>query len=145
MCRGVMGANRPYLNQRQCRFTGRTSLIPLSTASSNLKVTSMDTARLTNGEVKAFLFGQTLECFDPNSGSQVATIQYLTNFTCRAAMSNGTTDTGRYGFERDLYWTQYTWFRDRGRFHFFLDRVDRDTCQASFEDGARAFLQRVKK
>lgn len=105
----------------------------------------MNDTKLSREEVKEFLFGQTIECFNPDSGALAATIEYLLDGTCRAAMEDGTADKGRYGFERDLYWTKYSWFRDGGLFRFFLERVDDNTCQAFFEDGAKAFLQTIKK
>lgn len=105
----------------------------------------MNHSRLTKEQVKDFLFGQTIDCFDPGSRAWVATIDYMENGTCRAEMANDVTDTGRYGFDLDLYWTQYSWFRDGGLFRFFLKRIDADTCQAHFEDGTKAFLQTIKK
>ncbi len=104
----------------------------------------MTDTRLSGDEVKAFLFGRTIDCHNPGSGACIATIEYLANGACRAAMDDGRTDNGRYGFELDLYWTQYSWFRDGGLFRFFLERIDNNTCQAYFEDGAQAFLQTIK-
>lgn len=104
----------------------------------------MSNARLTGQEVRAFLIDRTLECFHPGADTCAATITYLADGTCRAVMADAATDQGRYGFERDLYWTQYSWFRDGGLFRFFLERIDDTTCQAFFEDGTRAFLQRIK-
>jgi len=94
--------------------------------------------------VEAFLLDRTLDCFHPDTGDRVATIAYLASGTCRAVIKDGGIDEGRYGFERDLYWTQYSWFRDGGLFRFYLKRVDDTTCQAYFEDGTKAFLQRIK-
>lgn len=105
----------------------------------------MNNSRLSEKEVKEFLFGQTINCFNPDSGALVATIEYLANGACRAAMDDGLTDDGRYGFDLNLYWTQYSWFRDGGLFRFFLEWVDDNTCQAYFEDGTKAFLQTIKK
>ncbi len=103
----------------------------------------MNNSRLSGEAVKEFLAGKTLDCFDPDSRALVATIQYLANGTCRAVVADGATDEGRYGFERDVYWTQYSWFRDGGLFRFSLERVDGNTCQAYFEDGTKAFLQTI--
>lgn len=105
----------------------------------------MSNARLTANEVQEFLLGQTVECYHPNTETWAATIEYLESGICRAAMADGATDEGRYGFDRNLYWTQYSWFRDGGLFRFFLERVDDRTCQAYFEDGVIAFLQAIKK
>ncbi len=101
--------------------------------------------RLTALEVEAFLRGQTLECFQPNGGGFAATITYFANGTCRAVMADGRTDEGDYGFEDDLYWTQYSWFREGGRFRFSLERIDQNTCQAYFDNGEIALLQTKKK
>ncbi len=103
----------------------------------------MKTTRLTADEVVAFLNGRALDCFDPDTGALAATIEYLTDGTCRTAMADGATDEGRYGFERDFYWTQYSWFRGGGVFRFSLEQIDDDTCQAYFEDGKKAFLQKI--
>ena len=107
------------------------------------EITSMNNTRLSSNAVKEFLFDQTIDCFHPDSGDRAATIEYLANGICRVVMENGVTDEGRYGFKDDLYWTQYSWFRDGGFFRFFLVRVDDNTCQAYFEDGAIAFLQKT--
>ena len=104
----------------------------------------MNTAKLAAGEVREFLFGRSLDCFHPDTKAKAATIEYLASGICRAAMVDGTSDEGRYGFDRDLYWTQYSWFRDGGMFRFYLERVDDITCQAYFEDGVIAFLQTIK-
>ena len=104
----------------------------------------MSNARLTGQEVREFLFGRTLECFHPGSDICAATITYCADGTCRAVMEDARTDEGRYGFDRDLYWTQYSWFRNGGLFRFYLERIDHNTCQAFFDDGAKAFLQRIK-
>ncbi|MEL7152410.1 MAG: hypothetical protein AAFN51_01155 [Pseudomonadota bacterium] len=103
----------------------------------------MNDNRLTGDEVRAFLLGRALDCFDPQSGERVATIRYLEDGTCHARMADGSTDEGRYGFEDDLYWTQYKWFRNGGLYRFFLVKVDAVTCQAWFDDGTKAFLQRI--
>ncbi len=105
----------------------------------------MNQKRLTGDEVKGFLLGRTLDCFHPGSEHIAATIEYKANGTCHAAMADGKTDEGRYGFERDLYWTQYSWFRDGGLFRFYLERIDDKTCQAYFEDGTIAFLQIIRE
>lgn len=104
----------------------------------------MSNTRLTENEVREFVFNRTLECFHPGSDTCAATITYLTDGTCRAVMEDAGTDEGRYGFDRDMYWTQYAWFRDGGLFRFYLERIDHNTCQAFFEDGKTAFLQRTK-
>ncbi len=104
----------------------------------------MKTERLAAGEVREFLFGRSLDCFHPDTKARAATIDYLANGTCKAAMVDGASDEGRYGFDRDLYWTQYSWFRDGGLFRFYLERVDDSTCQAYFEDGVKAFIQTIK-
>jgi len=104
----------------------------------------MNTAKLAAGEVREFLFGRSLDCFHPDTKAKAATIEYLANGTCKAAMVDGASDEGRYGFERDMYWTQYSWFRDGGLFRFYLERVDDSTCQAYFEDGGKAFIQTIK-
>lgn len=104
----------------------------------------MSNRRLTSSGVKAFVLGQTLDCFDPESGVLAATIEYFENGTCHAAMADGTSDDGRYGFERELYWTQYRWFRNGSLNRFFLLEINHSTCQAYFEDGRKAFLQ-IKK
>lgn len=101
--------------------------------------------RLAADDVKAFVFGRTLDCFSAESGELSATITYATDGTCHLAMVDGRVDDGRYGFERDLYWTRYSWFREGGVFRFYLTRVDEVTCQASFDDGTKAFLQRIKE
>lgn len=104
----------------------------------------MSNTRLTGREVRDFLVGRTLECFHPGSGTCAATITYSVDETCLAVMEDARTDEGRYGFDRDLYWTQYSWFRDGGLFRFSLERIDHNTCQAFFENGTKAFLQRIK-
>ena len=104
----------------------------------------MNTSRLTAEAVRKFLTGQTLDCFHPESGAFAATIEYLANGTCRAVMDDGATDDGQYGFEEDLYWTQYSWFRGGGRFRFWLERIDDTSCQAYFDDGNMAFLQTLR-
>ena len=104
----------------------------------------MTTKRLNPSGVRAFLTGRVLDCFDPTSGALAASIEYRENGTCHAAMTDGRTDEGQYGFERDLYWTRYSWFRCGGLFRFYLEQVDDNTCQAYFEDGTVAFLQRIQ-
>ena len=104
----------------------------------------MTERRLDADEVKAFLLGHVLDCFDPDTSAQAATIRYSVQGTCHAEMSDGQADEGRYGFERDMYWTQYKWFRGGGRYRFYLVKIDGVTCQAFFEDGTKAFLQRQK-
>lgn len=103
----------------------------------------MGHTRLGGEGVKAFLSGRTLKCFHPDTGDWAATIEYRADGTCHAAMADGGTDDGRYGFEQNLYWTQYSWFRGGGLFRFSLERIDDDTCQAYFDDGTTAFLQTV--
>jgi len=104
----------------------------------------LDDVRLRGEEVKQFLCGNTLECFSSKSGLLEASIEYRTNGTCFASFEDETTDEGQFGFEGDLYWTKYGWFRNGDLFRFFLQRVDNITCQAYFEDGSKAFLQRIK-
>lgn len=105
----------------------------------------MSNKRLSGEEVRGFIFDQTLDCFDPVSGVRAATIKYFADGNCRAEMEDGAVDEGRYGFDRDIYWTQYSWFRDGGLFRFFLERISDDSSQAFFEDGTKAFLQKIKK
>ncbi|MFK7943387.1 MAG: hypothetical protein AB8B85_10820 [Paracoccaceae bacterium] len=104
----------------------------------------MSNRRLTGTKVRDFLVDRTLECFNPGSDICAATITYFADGTCRAVMEDNSTDEGRYGFDRDLYWTQYSWFRDGGLFRFYLERIDDNTCQAFFEDGTKAFRQRIR-
>ncbi len=104
----------------------------------------MSEERLTEDEVKAFVRGHSLDCFNPDTGDRGATIIYSTDGTCHAEMADGQSDDGRYGFDRAMYWTQYKWFRDGGLYRFYLIRVDDVTCQAYFQDGIKAFLQRQK-
>ena len=99
--------------------------------------------RLNEEEVMAYVRGHTLGCFDPQSERRIATIEYFENGTCRAEFADGTSDKGSYGFEGDLYWTQYTWFREGGLYRFFLVKVGDLVCQAYFEDGTKAFLQKI--
>ncbi len=103
----------------------------------------MTDRRLSEDEVKAFVRGHALDCFDPKLKARIATIEYFENGTCHAEFADGTSDDGRYGFDSDVYWTQYTWFREGGLYRFFLVKIDDLVCQAYFEDGTKAFLQRV--
>lgn len=104
----------------------------------------MSNTRLTATEVGEFLYNRTLECFYPGSDTCAATITYHADGICRAVMEDASTDQGRYGFDGDLYWTQYSWFRDGGLYRFYLERIDHTTCQAFFDGGTKAFRQRIK-
>lgn len=97
--------------------------------------------RLSEEDVRLFLFGQILHAFDPDTLIRVATIHYHQDWTCQVTMENGDTDAGQYGFEKDLYWTKYNQFRDGVLHRFSLTRIDAHTAQAMFEDGSLAFIQ----
>ena len=97
--------------------------------------------RLSEEDVRLFVFGQILHAFDPDTLTRVATIHYRRDWTCRVTMENGDTDAGQYGFEDDLYWTRYNQFRDGALHRFSLTRIDAHSAQAMFEDGTQAFIQ----
>ncbi len=100
--------------------------------------------RLSKEEVRQFLFNQTLHAFDPETLSMAATVEYREDWTCVASFSDGASDQGKYGFEDDYYWTQYTKFRNGEQFWFSLHRIDNLTAQAYYKDGTRAFIQSQK-
>lgn len=104
----------------------------------------MTNARLSEEEIKHFLVGETLYCYLTDTGPPEATIVYREDGSCHAHFKNGQTDEGRYGFNNDMYWTKYQWFRDGGLNHFYLLRIDEITAQAYYEDGKRAFRQKRK-
>jgi hypothetical protein len=97
--------------------------------------------RLSEEDVRLFLFDQILHAFDPETLIRVATVQYRRDWTCLVIMENGDTDTGQYGFDGDLYWTKYNQFRDGALHRFSLTPIDAHSAQAMFEDGTRAFIQ----
>jgi hypothetical protein len=97
--------------------------------------------RMKAEEVRRFIEGKTIQAFDPDSKDLVATVDYRRDGTCAARFPTGESDTGRFGFIGDRYWTQYTRFRGGGRNEFYLVEVDTGRAQAFYADGRRAFLQ----
>lgn len=98
-------------------------------------------SRLDPKEVEAFLVGQTLHAFDPDSHNKVASVTYQDDGTCVAIMKDGTEDRGHYGVDEGIYWTRYNQFRGGETHHFYLVRVGPQVAQAYHSDGRRAFLQ----
>jgi hypothetical protein len=100
---------------------------------------------MTAEDVRRFIEGQTTVVLDPITSEVVAIVSYELDGTCSSRFPNGDTDTGRYGFDGDCYWTRYTRFRDGKRHSFFLVPMGVGRAQAYFFDGKRAFLQVQKE
>lgn len=98
-------------------------------------------ARLNPDELREFLFGKTLNCYDPESRAHISTAHYGLDGVCRMTFSDGTEDEGVFGLVDDLYWTQYKQFRSGTLNHFYLERISPQIAQAFHSDGRRAFLQ----
>lgn len=98
-------------------------------------------ARLNPDELREFLFGKTLNCYDPESRALISTAHYGEDGVCRMIFSDGTEDTGVFGLTDDIYWTQYKRFRSGTLNQFYLERVSPQIAQAFHTDGRRAFLQ----
>ncbi|WP_281685341.1 hypothetical protein [Thalassobaculum salexigens] len=101
----------------------------------------MIVARLKPNELREFLFGKTLNCYDPESRVHIATAHYGQDGVCRMTFSDGTEDTGVFGLTDDIYWTQYKRFRSGTLNKFYLESVAPQIAQAFHTDGRRAFLQ----
>lgn len=97
--------------------------------------------RLNPEDLKAFLFGQTVHAFDPDSRNLVATIAYGRDGTCEAVFADGTEDRGQFELSGDTYSTKYTRFRAGETNFFYLELLAPQVAQAYHTDGRRAFLQ----
>lgn len=95
-------------------------------------------------EVRAFLVGQKLHIFDPNTSTRVAEVHYDTDNRCHVTFEDGGDDSGAYGIEGDMYWTRYSRFRNGMKCHFYLVRLGPDLAQAYHADGTIAFLQSLR-
>jgi hypothetical protein len=98
-------------------------------------------ARLNPSEVREFLVGKTLNCYDPESLVHISTAHYGLDGVCRMTFSDGTEDTGVFGLADDIYWTQYKRFRSGTLNQFYLEGLAPQMAQAFHTDGRRAFLQ----
>lgn len=92
-------------------------------------------------EVRAFLQGQALYAFDPQTALCVALVRYGPDGRCEVEFASGDTDQGIYGFDGDTYWTRYTTFRQGETHSFHLQAIAPGLAQAYFVDGTIAFLQ----
>ena len=92
-------------------------------------------------DVRLFLEGHTIYCFQPETLSLVAVIDYQTDGRCAARFSSGEADTGVYGFDGASYWTRYETFREGQTHAFHLRALGPGIAQAYFIDGTKAFLQ----
>jgi len=97
--------------------------------------------RMNEAELRAFLVGQTLFAFEPETFRNVAKVTYGADGTCSAVFADETRDSGRFGISGDVYWTRYSRFRQGETHRFFLVTVADDIAQAFHGDGRRAFLQ----
>ncbi|WP_417410939.1 hypothetical protein [Hoeflea sp.] len=92
-------------------------------------------------DVRHFLEGRTIYCFQPETRSLVAVIDYGPDGRCAARFSSGEADTGVYGFDGASYWTRYKTFRDGQTHAFHLRELGPGIAQAYFADGTKAFIQ----
>jgi hypothetical protein len=92
-------------------------------------------------EVRLFLEGRKIYCFQPETRALFAVIDYESDGRCAARFSSGEADAGVYGFDGESYWTRYETFRS-GEIHaFHLRKLGPGIAQAYFTDGTKAFLQ----
>jgi hypothetical protein len=92
-------------------------------------------------DVRLFLEGRTIYCFQPETRALVAVIDYQSDGRCAARFSSGEEDTGVYGFDGASYWTRYQTFRNGQTHAFHLRKLGAGIAQAYFTDGTKAFLQ----
>ena len=100
--------------------------------------------RLKGHQISKFLTADKIYVFDPETLELVARVSYRPDGRVEMETTDGRTDRGTWGFNEDLYWTQYERFRDGVRHAFWLEVVGADIVQAYFSDGQRAFLQTHK-
>lgn len=131
-------------NQRQSCRAALGLRLKLSTAEPPgdlWKGQDLEQSRLSAAELRRFLEGRRLYAFDPVSRAQVAQVTYAPGGICHARFTDGTKDSGAYGFKEATYWTQYTRFRAGQRSEFYLTWHGDQIAQAWHSDGRMAFLQ----